>query len=777
MINTTTKKKEKLIGWLVNSRIRTKFVLLSIVPVAGLIYFCTVAVSERVQIALEATQLARTTQLFVHITNLVHEQQKERGISSIFAGSEGAAFKLRLAKQRIETDKKRNILLNYVERLGGIEEDDEFRARLTVLLENLEKLDSHRSDIDNFSITVEEATEYYTHQNALSFSLISYTVRIISDSRAIINILAYVAHLEGKELSGIERALGGSAYSSGKLLSTTRMQLLAVAAAQKIYEKTFKATASETEKLEYDLVMKSTPAKEVERMRNILLDTPEKIREISGEYWFDTTTAKIELLKNAEYILAEQLLEVVQHKKQVTFNEMTAVIIVSIIILALTLFMAVFFSNLISNPLSRMREEILAYENTGEIKDLPVELKEEIGGLARSFQRLLDTITKKTNELSDSERHFNGIFRTVTDGIATINSKGIIQSVNPAIEKLFGYSEDDLLGQNVSILMTEPHSSKHDGYMKHYLETGEKKMLGVTRREFQARRKDGSVFDLELGVNEVRLDKEKLFVGTMYDITQRKQTETEREKLVDKLTDSNEELERFAYVCSHDMQEPMRMVRSFSEMLQIHFGDRIEDDEKGQRYLKFVIDGATRAQNLIADILNYSSLDRDMQKLEMINLTELINAIQESMYVNLEECEGQITHDDLPQVRGNKVQLYQLFQNLINNGLKYRKMDLKPHVHVGVEDTGEHWQFSVEDNGIGMEERHLKKIFEVFRRLHRKEEYAGTGIGLSICKKVIERHNGAIWVESERGKGSTFYCSILKSTNVEAANDPKRKAS
>jgi light-regulated signal transduction histidine kinase (bacteriophytochrome) len=175
-----------------------------------------------------------------------------------------------------------------------------------------------------------------------------------------------------------------------------------------------------------------------------------------------------------------------------------------------------------------------------------------------------------------------------------------------------------------------------------------------------------------------------------------------------------------------------------------------------------VTDGAVRAQALVVDILAYSSIGTDTQLLEDVVGEDLINVVKDNMQNVLLENGGGITCDPLPILRGNKTQLFQLFQNLINNGMKYRKLDTPPKVHVSVKDAGDCWQFAIKDNGIGMEQRHLKKIFEVFQRLHRKSQYAGTGVGLSICKKVVERHGGIIWVESEKGVGSTFYFTLLK---------------
>ena len=200
------------------------------------------------------------------------------------------------------------------------------------------------------------------------------------------------------------------------------------------------------------------------------------------------------------------------------------------------------------------------------------------------------------------------------------------------------------------------------------------------------------------------------------------------------------------------------MIRSFSEKLQSHFGSDLDNDPKGKKYFHFIIDGAKRAQNLIFDILEYSKVAKSVESFEDINIKNIIDLLK----TTIEEEKNIITHDSLPIIRGNKTQVYQLFQNIINNAFKYQKPNTIASVHIGVEDKPQFWQFAIKDNGIGIEKRHQKKIFDIFQRLHGQSLYPGTGIGLSICKKVVEHHGGTIWVDSEKDKGSIFYFTILK---------------
>jgi PAS domain S-box-containing protein len=368
-------------------------------------------------------------------------------------------------------------------------------------------------------------------------------------------------------------------------------------------------------------------------------------------------------------------------------------------------------------------------------------------------------VKRKGDELAESEAKMQSIVDNTVDGLITIDHEGAIQSYNKACESIFGYSQSEIIGKNIKSLMPEYDDLMHGGHIESYQKNKDRKGIMGFSQEVNAVRQNGEIFPAEISVSEVMMPDGIIYSGIVRDITSRK-------KMIETLTDSNEELERFAYVCSHDLQEPLRMVRSFTEKLENHFSEAIKGDEKGQRYMNYVMDGAERAQELIRDILSYSSLDRDTKRYENVDLNKLVGLIKETMQVSLKGG-GEIIHDELPDVMGNRTQIYQLLQNLISNGLKYQRPDMSPCVNISSIDLGDCWQITVQDNGIGMEERHLGKIFDVFQRLHRKDEFSGTGIGLAICKKIVERHGGKIWVESKKGEGSTFFFTLLKSTGGE----------
>jgi light-regulated signal transduction histidine kinase (bacteriophytochrome) len=241
------------------------------------------------------------------------------------------------------------------------------------------------------------------------------------------------------------------------------------------------------------------------------------------------------------------------------------------------------------------------------------------------------------------------------------------------------------------------------------------------------------------------------------DITERKRAEEKIKKTLDDLERSNKELEQFAYVASHDLQEPLRMVASYTQLLEKRYKDRLDSD--ANEFIQFAVDGAIRMQRLINDLLAYSRVGTRSKPFKPIDSHGVLGQAIANLSALIEENQAVVTNDDLPPIMADQSQMVQLFQNLIGNAIKFRS-DQSPRIHVSAEQKGNEWVFSVEDNGIGIDPQFKERIFVVFKRLHQKEEYPGTGMGLAICKKIVERHGGRMWVESELQKGSTFYFSI-----------------
>ena len=241
------------------------------------------------------------------------------------------------------------------------------------------------------------------------------------------------------------------------------------------------------------------------------------------------------------------------------------------------------------------------------------------------------------------------------------------------------------------------------------------------------------------------------------DITEQKKAEELLKLKLEELTQSNEELEQFAYVSSHDLQEPLRMITSYLQLLQRKYQGNLDD--KADKYIHFAVDGASRMLNLINDLLEFSRVTRSTRVPEPTNCEFILHQALANLKLMIGDNKVTISHDPLPDVMADSTQLIQLFQNLIFNGIKFQS-DEAPQIHVSAEKKESEWVFSVQDNGIGIDPQYSEKIFEIFKRLHTREKYSGTGIGLAICKRIVERHGGCIWVESELGKGSTFYFTL-----------------
>ena len=356
-------------------------------------------------------------------------------------------------------------------------------------------------------------------------------------------------------------------------------------------------------------------------------------------------------------------------------------------------------------------------------------------------------------DLAQMEGRYRGLLEAAPDAMVVVNPGGNIVLLNVQAEKQFGYGRDELVGQKVKNIIPE-------GFADRLIADGERTAAEALAQqigagvELVARRKDGSEFPIEIMLSPLESPDGILVTAAIRDISVRKAAEADLLQKIDELNVSNEELGKFAYIASHDLQEPLRMVASYTQLLSRRYKGKL--DAEADEFIAFAVDGANRMQRLIQDLLSYSRVGTKGQELLDTSSEEALQRALVNLRSAVEESGALVTHDPLPTVLADGMQLVQLFQNLIGNAIKYQKPGV-PQVHISVVRNGaKQWKFSVKDNGLGIEPQYFEKIFGMFQRLHKREEFAGTGIGLAICKKIAERHGGSISVESEPGQGSTF---------------------
>ncbi len=355
--------------------------------------------------------------------------------------------------------------------------------------------------------------------------------------------------------------------------------------------------------------------------------------------------------------------------------------------------------------------------------------------------------------LAQMEGRYRGLLEAAPDAMVVVNPGGDIVLLNVQAEKQFGYGRDELVGQKVKNIIPEGFAERiiADGTRSAAEALAQQIGTGI---ELIGRRKDGSEFPIEIMLSPLESPDGILVTAAIRDISVRQAAEADLLQKIDELKVSNEELGKFAYIASHDLQEPLRMVASYTQLLSRRYKGKL--DAEADEFIAFAVDGANRMQRLIQDLLSYSRVGTKGQELLDISSEEALQRALVNLRSAVEESGALVTHDPLPTVLADGTQLIQLFQNLIGNAIKYQKPGV-PRVHISAARNGaKQWTFSVKDNGLGIEPQYFEKIFGMFQRLHKREEFAGTGIGLAICKKIAERHGGSISVQSEPGQGSTF---------------------
>lgn len=398
-------------------------------------------------------------------------------------------------------------------------------------------------------------------------------------------------------------------------------------------------------------------------------------------------------------------------------------------------------------------------------------LKDHLISLGPKIKRALTEAKERRDklkaeaELEKSEEVRKLIMNAALDAIIGMDRSGNITLWNLQAEKIFGWKEEEVLGKNFSEFVIPQIAG--DDMIKDLGSSFKRGKLLNKLFEINVLNKYRKEFPVEVFIAPIKQSNKEFFCAFIKDITERKQNEKallklnkKLEKRAEELAASNAELEQFAYIASHDLQEPLRMVSSFLTQLEKKYKEQLDD--KAIQYINFAVDGAARMRRIILDLLEYSRAGRKAVEFEEIDMGKLMNDVLHLNKAVIEEKNAVIEMDDLPIIFGARTPLQQVLHNLLGNALKYQEPQKKPHIKISKEEKEDYWKFSIRDNGIGIDPQYFDKIFIIFQRLHNRSDYSGSGLGLAICKKIIQYHKGNIWIESELGKGSTFHFTISK---------------
>lgn len=344
-----------------------------------------------------------------------------------------------------------------------------------------------------------------------------------------------------------------------------------------------------------------------------------------------------------------------------------------------------------------------------------------------------------------AEARFAAVVEAAPSGMVMVDDRGVITLANREAERIFAYARGELLGRRIEELVPRRVRERHPGYREQYTEAAAARSMGAGR-DLYGLRQDGSEIPVEIGLNPVTWGGERSTLATVVDITQRKRAE-------DELRRSNEELERFAYVASHDLQEPLRTVTSYMQLFVRRYGGGIDGD--GREFIEFAVQGAQRMQRLIEDLLSFSRVGTRGGAMVPVDLDGVVDLSLADLAAAVREADAEIVRMPLPAVLADPGQIQQVITNLVGNALKFRGAE-RPRIIIDAVRDDARWAIRIADNGIGIQPEYADRIFIIFQRLHTREEYPGTGVGLALCRKIVERHGGRIGVVSEPGRGSTF---------------------
>jgi PAS domain S-box-containing protein len=425
-------------------------------------------------------------------------------------------------------------------------------------------------------------------------------------------------------------------------------------------------------------------------------------------------------------------------------------------------FLAYLFGRTLTRPVRQLAEGAKEVGRGNLDFRIGMRSKDEFGELSLVFDRMAEELKKTTvsrDELAESEERFRSVFERSKLGKSLTSPSGKLLKINQAFADLLGYSIEEMQGINFAEI-THPDDTWESRECIRSLLANERNSYRMEKRYIH---KSGKEVWTDVSTTLLRDGKGAplYFLTAIADITDRKRAEKALQRLNENLARSNQELEQFAYVASHDLQEPLRMVSSYTQLLAQRYSDKLDRDAKD--FIGYAVDGAARMQRLIQDLLAYSRVATRGGDLLPFDAHDALGAAVANLQAAIQETHALVANDDLPMVLGDHTQIAQVFQNLVGNAIKFHKPEEPPRVKISAELGAERpgfWTFKVTDNGIGIDPKYFERLFVIFQRLHGKQEYPGTGIGLALCKRIVERHGGKIWLESDPVKGTTFFFTL-----------------
>lgn len=381
------------------------------------------------------------------------------------------------------------------------------------------------------------------------------------------------------------------------------------------------------------------------------------------------------------------------------------------------------------------------------LPELPIR---EVDEVARVITKASVILVQTGQALTASEARMRGILESAMDAILTVDADQRIVMYNRSAERIFGWPPEQVLGERLEMLMPERFRADHGEHVSRFaaLNTTSRNMGGGSL--IYGLRPSGEEFPLEASISQLDTADGKVFSVILRDVTARVRAHEALER-------SNLDLQQFAYIASHDLRTPLRSIGGFVQILEKNHADKLDD--KALSLIHRTAAAVKRLEQLTEDLLSYARVNSDVRPFAPVNCAEMVDEVIQLLDAAITGSKARVTYGELPEIIGDRTQLVQLFLNLIGNGIKYCA-DRASVVHISARRTEREWEFSVADNGIGIDARHHEKIFDVFTRLHTQQAYSGTGIGLAVCRRVVQRHGGRIWLTSVVGEGSTFYFTI-----------------